>query len=291
MARRRKPVVPASDPAAAAPVPRTLAHAVFDAVPDALAGGACLLAWVNPQALGGFDLIAYAAPLFLIQLPLSFIGLFTGVTRLSDESMGRATKAGFVLAPGVAMALLAPIALGAQALLGVLLLSAEALWRIATGQVDRDAPVKGAWITYTQGEDAAGNARRAFSASTDGARQLGGRVRQWRVEAGHRQVMASVTATLGVFLVPLLAFIDVDPLGVTPAVEAASAWSQTTLGKMVGAHYALAGGVALFAMRLLMQFEGITPRPGSPEAAPLPTIEDDPVLREIVRKIDARKRD
>jgi hypothetical protein len=292
MARRSKSKKASrTDTAPAHEPPRTLGDAVLDALPDALAAGACLLAWTKPQAFGSFDLIAYAAPLFFIQLPLSIIGLFTGVTRLSDQAMGRATKAGFVLAPSIAMALLAPILLGVQALVGVLLLSAESLWRIATGQVDRDAPVKGAWITYTQGEDASGRARRAYSVSTDGSQRLGGRVRQWRVEAGHRQVMASLTATAGVFLLCLLPFIDVEPLGATRAVVDASAWSQTLLGQIAGAHHALAGGVFLFAARLLLQFEGIAPQPGSPEAAPLPTIEDDPVLREIIRKVDARNRD
>jgi hypothetical protein len=291
MARRRKSTAPAKAPPATAPAERTLGHALADALPDALACGACLLAWVRPQALGGFDLIAYAAPLFLIQLPLSLIGVFSGVTRLSDDAMGRMTKAGFVLAPALVMAFLAPILLGVQALLGVLLLSADVLWRIATGQIDRDAPVKGAWITYTQGEDAHGRPRRAYSASTDGSQRLGGRVRQWRVEAGHRQVMANVTTTAGLLVLCLLPFVDVAPLGVTQAIAAASAWSQTTLGQAVAPYYPLAGGVVLFAARVLLQFEGIAPRPGSPEAAPAPTIEDDPVLREIVRKIDrdARK--
>jgi hypothetical protein len=285
--RRRKAVDDAP-----APRPRTFGDACIDAVPDALACGACALAWARPQAIPGLDLVGYAAPLFLIQLPLSIIGVFTGVARLSDAQMPRATKIGFVLAPALAMALLAPTLLGGAALLGVLLLSATTLWRIASGQVDTEAPVRGAWITYSQGEDADGSPRRSFSVETAGAAtQLAGRVRQWRVEAGHAQVMANVTATAGFLLVVLLAFVDVQRIGVTPAIEAASAWSRTPIGGVVGAHYALAGGVALFAARLLLQFEGIAPRPGSPEAAPVPRIEDDPVLREIVRKIDRKGQD
>jgi predicted glycoside hydrolase/deacetylase ChbG (UPF0249 family) len=100
--------------------------------------------------------------------------------------------------------------------------------------------------------------------------------------------MASLTASCGMVLAFLMAFIDVDRLGVTPASEAASAWSQTVIGAAVGAHYVLAAGVALFTGRMLMQFEGLAPRAGTPEAAPVPHIDDDPVLREIVRKVDGK---
>lgn len=286
--KRRRP----REPDAAAPRPRTFGDACADALPDALACAACALAWAKPQAIPGVDLIGFAAPLFLIQLPLAFLGLWTGVARLTDAQMSRRTKAGFVLAPGLAMALLAPILLGVEALLGVLLLTGTTLWRIATGQVDREAPVRGAWITYTQGEDADGRALRSYSAHTSGtAPRPADRVRQWRVEAGHSQVMATLTATGGLVLVLLLPFIDVQRFGVTPDLEAASAWSKGALGALLPAHYPLAGGVALFAARFLLQFEGIAPRPGSPEAQPVPRIEDDPVLREIVRKIDRQSRD
>lgn len=294
MARRkaRKAVVQPTDAGVPAPRPRTFGDACIDALPDALACAACAVAWARPQAIPGVDLLGWAAPLFLIQIPLSLLGLFTGVARLSDAEMPRATKAAFVLAPAAAMALLAPALLGAQALLGVLLLSATTLWRIASGQVDREAPVRGAWITYTQGTDAQGRPRRAYSAST-GAEGMPapGAARRWRVEAGHSQVMASLTAAGGLLLVALLPFVGVERFGVTPAIEAASSWSQGTVGAVVGAHYALAGGVVLFAARFLLQFEGIAPKPGSPDAQPVPRIEDDPVLREIVRKIDADRRD
>ena len=292
MARKRGRKDGGAAPQAPAARPRTFGDACLDALPDAIACGACALAWARPQAIPGFDLVGWAAPLFLVQIPLSMIGIYAGVARLSDASMSRRTKAGFVLAPTLVMALLAPIVLGVEALAAVLLLSATTLWRIATGRVDQDAPVRGAWITYSQGVDADGQPRRAWSAqtSTSGVAPQG-RVRQWRVEAGHAQVMAVATATAGVMLVVLLAVVDVQRIGVTPEVEAASAWARTTLGGMVGAHYALAGGVALFATRCLLQFEGIAPRPGSPEAQPVPRIEDDPVLREIVRKIDRGTRD
>jgi hypothetical protein len=295
MARRkaRKTVIdPPTDAGAPAPHARSFGNACIDAIPDAIACAACALAWAKPQAIPGVDLVGWAAPLFLIQVPLSLLGLYTGVSRLSDTAMPRATKAAFVLAPAAAMALLAAALLGAQALVGVLLLSATTLWRIASGQVDREAPVRGAWITYTQGVDAQGRPRRAYSASTgaEGMPPLGA-ARRWRVEAGHSQVMASLTAAGGLVLVALLPFVGVERIGVTPAIEAASSWSQSTVGAVVGAHYALAGGVVLFAARFLLQFEGIAPRPGSPEAQPVPRIEDDPVLREIVRKIDRNPRD
>jgi hypothetical protein len=271
--------------------PRTVGTALADALPDALACGACLLAWVRPQSIGGVDLVAYAAPLFGIQIPMAIIGLFTGVSRIDDRAMGRSTKVGFVLAPAIAMALIAPIVLGVQALVGVLWLSAISLWRIASGTIDREAPVKGAWITFEQGEDADGQPKRSYSASTDGSSGSRlGRARRWRVEAGHTQVMASLTVMGGLVLCFLLPFVDVDPLGVTPEIAAASAWSSTALGSAVGAHVVLAGGVALFAARVLLHFEGIEPAPGSPEAQPVPRIEDDPVLRDIVDKVDRRPR-
>lgn len=292
MARKRRRETAAAVTAdATAPPPRTLGVACADAVPDAIACGACALAWANPQAIPGFDLVAWAAPLFLIQLPLSILGMFTGVARLSDAQMPRATKAGFVLAPGLAMALLAPALLGIEALFGVLLLTAMTLWRIASGRIDLEAPVRGAWITYSQGESGDGTPQRRYAVDVSGSgTRLQGRVRQWRVEAGHGQVMAAATAAAGLLLVFLLPFIDVQRIGVTPAIEAASAWSQGTLGAVLGAHYPLAGGVALFAARCLLQFEGIAPASAAADAQPVPRIEDDPVLREIVRKIDAGKR-
>jgi hypothetical protein len=289
MARKRRTQHPSPEPAPHRP--RTLGTALADALPDAIACGACLLAWVAPRAIGGVDLIAYAAPLFGIQLPMALIGLFAGVSRIDDRSMSRATKAGFVLAPALTMALFAPALLGAQALLGVLWLSALSLWRIADGTIDREAPVQGAWITYQQGEDEQGRPLRSYAVSTGGSPPMrGGRVRQWRVEAGHSQVMASLTAMAGLVLCFLLPFVDVERLGVTPEIEAASAWSATALGQVVGAHFVLAGGVALFAARVLLHFEGIEPARGSRGTAPVPRIEDDPVLREIVDRIDRKPR-
>ncbi len=276
------------DVRSSAPQPRTLADAFADAIPDALAAAACMVAWVNPQAFGNFDLLAYAAPLFCIQLPLSMLIVVGAVNRFGNEQMSRATKLGFVLAPIVAIALAAPIALGPAALIGVAWLSGTLLFQIATGRIDREAAVKGAWFTFSQGEDAAGRGTRSYSISTDGSAPRSGLARQWRVEAGHSQVMASLTATCGLFLAFLMPFIDVDRLGVTPAAEAASAWSQTLIGDVLGAHYVLAAGAALFLGRMLLQFEGIAPRPGSPEAAPIPDIDTDPVLREIVDKIEGR---
>jgi hypothetical protein len=174
-----------------------------------------------------------------------------------------------------------------QALFGVLWLSALSLWRIATGRLDSEAPVKGAWITFAQGEDAEGRPQRRYSLSTDGGSGSRlDRARRWRVEAGHSHVMASLTASGGLLLCFLLPFVDVEPLGVTPEVAAASAWSSTALGSVVGAHFVLAGGVALFAARVLLHFEGIAPAAGSPDAQPVPRIEDDPVLREIVDKLE-----
>jgi len=268
--------------------PRTATDAFVAAIADASAAGACLLAWVNPQAFGSFDLLAYAAPLFCIQLPLSFLLMSGVVNRLGNEHMSRDSKLGFVLVPSVAMAVAAPIALGPDALIGVMWLSGTLLFQIVSGRIHREAAVKGAWITFTEGLDADGRSTRSYGINADASAPRGGRVRRWRVEAGHSQVMAGLTVHCGLVLAFLMPFIDVDRLGVTPAVEAASAWSQTLIGGAVGAHYVLAAGVALFVGRMLLQFEGIAPRAGSPEAAPIPDIDSDPVLREIVEKIEGK---
>lgn len=247
--------------------PRVFGDACLDALPDAIACAACALAWARPQAIAGVDLVGWAAPLFLIQVPLSVLTLFVGVTRLPDAVMARAWKAGFVLAPAVGVAASAAALFGIEALACVLLLSATTLWRITAGDVDREAPVPGAWLTIAQGG------------------------RRWRVPAGHRQFMASLTLIAALLLTALLPFVGVERFGMTPAIEAASSWSQGPVGAVVGAHFALAAGVALFSARCLLQFDGIAQKSGSPDAAPPPRIEDDPVLREIAREVDRNTRD
>ena len=48
--------------------------------------------------------------------------------------------------------------------------------------------------------------------------------------------------------------------------------------------FALACGIALFGVRTMMHFERVDL--ARAEAAPVPNVEDDPVLREIVNKLD-----
>jgi hypothetical protein len=264
------------------PRPRTITDACVDAAFDAGAASACLLAWVKPQAMPGVDLIAWTAPLAFVQMPLALIAQFSGVLRLSDREMPRATKRAFILAPTVVVGLLAPSLLGAEALYAVAWIAASLLWRVWRGGVDREAAVEGLWVTYSRDR-----ARGAFGGSY-GA-DFGGtpagtadRLKHWRVQAGHTQVMAHLTLMIGLVLFFLMPFIELDRFGVTNAVEQASAWMTTPIGGIVGAPAALAAGFVLFGVRALLQFEGLTPA----VSEAIPEIEDDPVLRDIVRKLD-----
>lgn len=285
----------AASPAPGAHRQRTWRDALFDACLDAVAAGLCLWAWVAPQSVQRMDLLALAAPLFFIQVPLSLLTLGAGVTRLSDRQMSRRIKLAFVLGPSVAMALIAPMFLGTPALIGVVLLSIGSLWRIASGRVDIEAPIKGAFVTYERSGTSIG-IRVGDSGSSGGlssnATSLGDDtpvITRWRVQMGHSQVMASLTLGGCFVLLSLLPFVDVAPFAVTTQIHAASGWAHSTLGAVIPAHYALAAGVALFCGRLLMQFEGISPSAGSPGAEQTPTPENDPVLREIMRKVDGGK--
>ncbi len=92
------------------------------------------------------------------------------------------------------------------------------------------------------------------------------------------------TLTIGGAFVTMLVllFTDVGVGGIDAAQLAASAWPNTLIGKIIPAHYALAAGVALFGLRTFAQFEDVI---GKPEPPP-PKIEDDPVLREIIEKVE-----
>jgi hypothetical protein len=269
--------------AASEPAGRSFADATFDAIPDVVAAGLCLLAWTAPHSLPRFDLIAVAAPLFYIQLPLSILGLMGGVTRLKDSEMSRRTKAGFLLLPAAIVMVLSPILLGPWALLGVGWLSAGLLWRVALGRIDTEAAIKGAWIEFEEGDG-----KRSVGIGDSGSKRRRAKARRWRVEAGHTQVMAGLTIAAGMVLFFLVPFLDVSALGITADLQAASVWSKTVVGAIQPAEQSLAAGTALFVARALMQYEGLTPRPGTPEAAKVPNIDDDPVLRDIVRKVEGK---
>jgi hypothetical protein len=276
--RKRKGI----DATASSP-PRGFAQACGEAVPDVLALGVCLLAWINPGSVH-FDIIALAAPLFFVQTALAIPQTFSGVLRLREHEMSRAQKAGFLIWPIIVLLPLVWGLFGHWALLSLLLVSGEALWRALTGRVDTSAPVRGAWITYTEGDDGVTSSTSMVSVSANASARRSRGFKQWRVEAGHMQVMATLTLTGAVLTVFVVLFTEVGAGGIAPAHLASSAWPQTLIGKIVPAHDALAAGVALFGMRTFAQFEGVI---GAPEP-PTPDIADDPVLREIVEKVERK---
>lgn len=267
-------------------VRRTWAVALMDALPDTLALGACLLAWLAPAAVR-FDLIAWAAPLYFVEFPLALLLLFGGVTRIEDPAMSRRSKFGFVLVPILLVALVAPMFLGPAGLVAVLALSARLLWRVASGRIDRSARVRGAWITYAEGDGAhevdSGTVRMRVGGRR-GRNADGGR--RWRVEASHELVMAALTLTFWVFIAMAFMLVTIPPAGITPETTAASLWSRTVIGSIVPPQVALAAGATLFAARVLGHLEGIEP----PDAPPPVSVDDDPVLREIVDKIEGKGR-
>lgn len=277
--------------APAAPVAeirRTWAVALMDALPDALALGACLLAWLAPAALR-FDLIAWAAPLYFVEFPLALLLLFGGVTRIEDPALSRRGKLGFVLAPIVLVALVAPMFLGPGGLLAVFALSARLLWQVASGRIDRSARVRGAWITYAEGdgEHAVDSGTVRMRVRAGGRRgRAAGRGRSWRVEASHELVMATLTLTFWVFIAVAFMLVTIPPAGITPEIAAASLWSRTVIGAIVPPQVALTAGATLFAARVLGHLEGIE----AADAPPPVSVEDDPVLREIVDSIEGKDR-
>lgn len=267
-------------------VRRTWAVALMDALPDTLALGACLLAWLAPTAVR-FDLIAWAAPLYFVEFPLALLLLFGGVTRIEDPALSRRSKLGFVLVPVLVVALMAPMLLGPGGLLAVLALSARLLWRVASGRIDRSARVRGAWITYAEGDGAheveSGTVRMRVGGRRGGNAGSG---RRWRVEASHELVMASLTLTFWVFIAVAFMFVTLPPGGITPEIAASSLWSRTVVGAIVPPHIALAAGATLFTARVLGHLEGIE----AADAPPPVSVEDDPVLREIVDRIEGKDR-
>lgn len=271
-------------PAAADEARRTWSVAAMDALPDTLALGACLLAWFAPAAVR-IDLIAWAAPLYFVEFPLALLALFGGVTRLEDREMNRRTKLSFVVAPILLVALLAPLVLGPGGFVAVIALSARLLWRAATGAIDRSPRVRGAWITYAEGDDVdrEHSALRISVARKRRADERRGRT--WRVGASHELVMAAFTLTFCVVIAVAFQFMSIPQGGITAEIAAASLWSRTVIGSAVGAHAALAAGAALFAARIIGHTEGVE----AADAPPPPTVEDDPVLREIVEKVEGRK--
>lgn len=256
---------------------RTYGSAALDALPDALAAAACAIAWADPRALG-FDLLASAAPLYFIELPLAVIVAFAGVRRLRDPRWSLRAKARYVVLPVLVLAVFGGALLGPWGLLAILWLGGLTLARLLASTPDTSPEVQGLWLVFRlrskQGEP------RYYMAPDRPAPEPGMAV----VPAGHAQLMAAVTIATW-FAIPcaFLLFPDFGTGGATPAYAAAVGWDATPVGHWVPAHLALAAGLILFALRTLSHFEGI----GEPPAA---RIEDDPVLQEVVEKVEGRGR-
>jgi hypothetical protein len=262
--------------------PRDFAQAMGEAVPDLLALGACLLAWTRADAVR-FDLIALAAPMAFVQMALSVPQLFSGVLRLSDAQMSRQQKAGFIVWPVVCLVPIVWVLLGHWALLSMLLFSAQMLYRALSGRIDTSAPVRGAYVTYAEGEDGIGADSSMMTMSANSSARRRGKFKQWRVEVGHAQVMATLTLAGAFVTVLMLAFTDLGSAHLDAAQLAASTWPKTPIGQLVAAHYALAAGIAIFGMRAFAQFEGVGAN--TTTQAPI-DIKNDPVLREIIEKVE-----
>jgi hypothetical protein len=276
----------AEKPAAAAR-PRKPLDAVIEAVPDLLALGSCAAALVQPD-WPGYDTLRTAAALFFVELPLAVIVLFGGVQRISDQSMDRATKLGFVLVPMLGIGFIAAVMLGRPGVVAVAWLSGGLLYRLLRGIPPRGRKVPGFWITYTSGDESGVAVGDSISMKGSAGRRRRKGAQSWRVEGGAEEFEASTTLLFWFVALALIAFVQLPAGGATAAYADSVGWDATPIGGMVGASKALWAGVLLFAIRVLGRFDF------SAEAAaaePVARIEDDPVLREIVQKVDARKRE
>src|SRR5688572_24347194 len=132
--------------------PRKPRDAVFEALPELLAAVACAVALADPD-WPGFDLLRTAGLLFFIEFPLALITMFTGVMRLGDRAMDRATKRSFVLVPTLVFGAFALLFLGLDGLIAVAWLSAGNVYRLVTGAPPSSRAVPGFFMTYTSGDD------------------------------------------------------------------------------------------------------------------------------------------
>jgi hypothetical protein len=261
--------------------PRTALDTTIDALPDLLACIGCASALIEPD-WPGFDLLRTSGLLFFIELPLALLALFAGVQRLSDRDMSRGTKSGFVVVPTLILALFALLLLGGQGLLAVVWLSAASLYRIATGAPARAPAIPGFWITYTQGDGEQNASVGGISMSISAGKRRGKPTRQWKVQGGAEQLEAGMTATLWFVIAGLLLFLPLSSPQPSAEYAAQVGWSTTLLGQLVPPAKALWGGAILFAVRFLSHLDFVFEAP-APAAV---NVEDDPLLREIVSKID-----
>jgi hypothetical protein len=251
---------------------RTLREAALDALPDALAALACAIAWIAPAA-PGFDLLAYAAPLYFVELPLAIVTTLAGVRRIQDGRLSRRDKLRFVLGPTVVLLLLATALLGWAGAIGVAWLGATQVSRLLWQGPDTRSVVPGLWLIF-------GRPSTWFDTETFRPPPAKG---VYVVPVGHEQLMAMVTIAMW-FVIPV-AFLVLPDFGIGAADEAyatAVGWRQTVIGRLVPAHVALAAGLILFAVRALCHFEDA----GAPPPA---DIETDPLLQDVIDEVEGRR--
>lgn len=260
--------------------PRKAVDGVFEALPDFLAAATCTVALIEPD-WPGYDLLRTSAALFPIELPLAIIVTFAGVMRIDDRSMDRATKRGFVLLPTLILAALSTMLFGRQGLVAVVWLSAPMLYRLFRGIAPRDRTVPGFWVTYTEGDGDSNSRGVDIGAGSRGRRGA----KSWRVEGGADQFEASLTVMFWFVIAGVMAFVQLPEGGATEAYAHAVGWDATAIGRSTPAAKALWAGAILFGLRMIGKIDFAAS--AAPE--PIAKIEDDPVLAEIVRKVDAKK--
>lgn len=259
------------------PAPRTWTDAFVDAVPDMLAALACGIAWQAPQALG-FDLLAYAAPLFFIELPLAIMFLFADAWRVPGEFLAARSKLGLIVIPAVLIGALCFGLFGVAGLIAVAWLGGLALWRLLREGEDRRPPPTGRWLVMApRGKET----ERWLTRERPDRRDLP--EGSWIVPFAHNQFLPGITilAWVGLFLLLMLSGVEVPVAGATTAYAQMAGWADTPIGGEIPAHEALAAGLALFVARCASHFDDL-------DEPPPANIDDDAVLREVIEKVEGR---
>jgi hypothetical protein len=249
---------------------RTAIDSFLEALPDLLAAGACALALRQPD-WPGYDTLRTAGLLYFVELPVAICVLLAGIARVEERRMSAAAKASFILMPTLALAFISAIVLGRPGLIAVAWLSAGTFYRLLRGIPPRGKPIPGFWLDYTEGDDESPRAKN---------------VRRWRVEGGPEEFAAAMTIGAWFFIALLMFLVSLPEAGVTAQYASSVAWSDLPVGGMVPPAKALWAGAILFGLRALSRIEGPEAAVGPPPAR----IEDDPVLRDIVRKVDSTKK-